>query len=93
MKDKSKLEITAGHLYALSVLYNHKEPVSYQRFVPDMNPIIDLTEWGLASKREPDTVEPDDTNTHYFLTEFGRKYCEALIKSASRILNRHLKPF
>ncbi len=82
MKKKNKLEITAGHLYALNILYRAKK-VNYQRFVPDMNPILDLTEWGLSSKQQD----------NYQLTEFGREYFEGVIKFASRRLNSHLKPF
>lgn len=89
---KKKFKVESGHLEALGVLYMAKESVIYKRFVPDLNPILDLVEWKLALndfKPDPDNPKSDNVG-HYKLTNFGREYYEKVIKFASNKLNRIL---
>ncbi len=67
-------KLTAKHLEVLVRLASSKEPINYQKFLPDLNPILDLVEYNLVNKM----------GESYELSSKGEDYFNKILQYASK---------
>lgn len=67
-------KLTAKHLEILVRLATSKEPINYQKFLPDLIPVIDLMEYHLVNK----------TGEYYELSSKGEEYFNKILQYASK---------
>jgi hypothetical protein len=67
-------KLTPKHLEVLIKLAMNEEPINYKKFLPDLNPVIDLVEYRLVNKVGED----------YQINEKGKKYFNKILQYASK---------
>lgn len=72
-------KLTPKHLEVLVRLASNSEPVNYQKFLPDLNPALDLIDCHLINK----------TGENYELSALGREYFKIIFKHAEKFFERY----
>ncbi|MFA5839001.1 MAG: hypothetical protein WC849_03635 [Candidatus Paceibacterota bacterium] len=73
-------KLTPKHLEVLAKLATNQEPINYQEFLPDLNPVLDLAEYHLVNK----------LSGSYALSSKGKDYFNKILQSASRYLKKDI---
>jgi predicted transcriptional regulator len=72
-------KLTPRHLEVLAKLASNSEPVNYKKFLPDLNPVLELIDCSLVNK----------TGENYELSAIGREYFKIIFKHAERFFERY----
>jgi hypothetical protein len=75
----SSKKLTLKHLEVLATLAANEESISYKKFLPDLNPVLDLMEYNLVNK----------VGESYELSIKGKNYLNKILQSASRYLEKN----
>ncbi|HPD82165.1 MAG TPA: hypothetical protein PK357_03640 [Candidatus Pacearchaeota archaeon] len=72
-------KLTPRHLEVLVRLANNSEPVDYQKFLPDLNPVSDLVDCHLVNK----------IDQSYELSSLGKEYFKVIFNHAEKFFERY----
>jgi hypothetical protein len=72
-------KLTPNHLEVLSKLASEEEPIDYERFLPNLNPLLDLVENHLVRKK----------GQSYELSDLGKEYFNLILKYAEKYFERY----
>jgi hypothetical protein len=73
-------KLTPKHLEVLLNLAMNKEPMNYQKFLPDLNPVLDLIDYHLINK----------IGKSYELSVLGRESFNKILQYASKYFEKKM---